>query len=563
MRMEFVLPLSASSREASSRTSRARWPTASRWAGACGTRPSASASRSSSRARSTACSTCCGAGAAASSRATSRSWSRTTRTRARTSRASASRSSTCRSRRRPSPRRRSGCSSCSCGNCELVVLARYMQIVSGDFLERLGVPVINIHHSFLPAFVGAGPYERAKERGVKLIGATAHYVTEELDAGPIIEQDVIRVTHRDGVETMERLGADIERTVLARAVERHLEDRVLVDREHDGRLLGHFDAGAACALATRRPRASPRGRRCGPSGWCPRSPAAAVAAASASRVPVTASPRTAGAAAAAARAPSSAVSAASSAISAGVWLASVSAAASRPARSGSRRWRRRPRGRARKSELLLRQREGPLADALRTVALGAQTRRCPPTSRPAPRPARSRAPRTDTTAGGRGGGRQVVQERPQAVWSPGPVTAAMVERAHAVGATGGRASTEDGFLIVEEGSSPMPAVEVLRERFDALFAGEYRDRHRAGRGELEGGPRPRGPDAPDLRRLARDDRSRAQVLSEQTGRLAAAARWATAARGCSRTTASGSRPARSRSGCTRTARTPTTSCRRR
>jgi formyltetrahydrofolate deformylase len=114
------------------------------------------------------------------------------------------------------------------GNCELVVLARYMQIVSGDFLERLGVPVINIHHSFLPAFAGAGPYERAKDRGVKLIGATAHYVTEELDAGPIIEQDVVRVSHQDSVETMKQLGADAERTVLARAVERHLEDRVLV-----------------------------------------------------------------------------------------------------------------------------------------------------------------------------------------------------------------------------------------------------------------------------------------------------------------------------------------------
>jgi formyltetrahydrofolate deformylase len=114
------------------------------------------------------------------------------------------------------------------GNCDLVVLARYMQIVSGQFLERLGAPVINIHHSFLPAFAGAGPYERAKERGVKLIGATAHYVTEELDAGPIIEQDVIRVTHQDGIETMKQLGADIERAVLARAVERHLQDRVLV-----------------------------------------------------------------------------------------------------------------------------------------------------------------------------------------------------------------------------------------------------------------------------------------------------------------------------------------------
>ena len=110
---------------------------------------------------------------------------------------------------------------------DLVVLARYMQIVSGDFLDRLGTPVINIHHSFLPAFAGAGPYERAKARGVKLIGATAHYVTEELDAGPIIEQDVIRVSHRDDVGAMARRGADIERAVLARAVQWHCQDRVL------------------------------------------------------------------------------------------------------------------------------------------------------------------------------------------------------------------------------------------------------------------------------------------------------------------------------------------------
>jgi formyltetrahydrofolate deformylase len=114
------------------------------------------------------------------------------------------------------------------GRADLIVLARYMQILSGDFLEKVGVPVINIHHSFLPAFAGAGPYEAAKERGVKLIGATAHYVTEELDAGPIIEQDVIRITHRDDARTMIRLGADIERVVLARAVQCHCEDRVLV-----------------------------------------------------------------------------------------------------------------------------------------------------------------------------------------------------------------------------------------------------------------------------------------------------------------------------------------------
>ncbi len=113
------------------------------------------------------------------------------------------------------------------GRCDLVVLARYMQIVSGEFLERVNVPLINIHHSFLPAFAGAKPYLQAKQRGVKLIGATAHYVTEELDAGPIIEQDVIRVTHDEDVETLTRLGADIERTVLARAVRWHCEDRVL------------------------------------------------------------------------------------------------------------------------------------------------------------------------------------------------------------------------------------------------------------------------------------------------------------------------------------------------
>jgi formyltetrahydrofolate deformylase len=114
------------------------------------------------------------------------------------------------------------------GNVDLVVLARYMQILSGDFLAQVGVPVINIHHSFLPAFAGAGPYRRAKERGVKLIGATAHYVTEDLDEGPIIEQDVIRVSHRDDVQSLIRLGADIERTVLARAVRWHSEDRILV-----------------------------------------------------------------------------------------------------------------------------------------------------------------------------------------------------------------------------------------------------------------------------------------------------------------------------------------------
>jgi formyltetrahydrofolate deformylase len=112
---------------------------------------------------------------------------------------------------------------------ELVVLARYMQILSGDFLARVAAPVINIHHSFLPAFAGADPYERARERGVKLIGATAHYVTEELDAGPIIEQDVMRVDHRQSTAELERTGRDVERIVLARAVAAHLDDRVIVD----------------------------------------------------------------------------------------------------------------------------------------------------------------------------------------------------------------------------------------------------------------------------------------------------------------------------------------------
>jgi len=115
---------------------------------------------------------------------------------------------------------------------DVVILARYMQILSGGFLDRVGVPLINIHHSFLPAFAGADPYRRAEQRGVKIIGATAHYVTEELDAGPIIHQDVARVSHRDGVPELERLGADIERAVLARAVKLHLDDRVLV---HEGK----------------------------------------------------------------------------------------------------------------------------------------------------------------------------------------------------------------------------------------------------------------------------------------------------------------------------------------
>jgi formyltetrahydrofolate deformylase len=114
------------------------------------------------------------------------------------------------------------------GEFDLIVLARYMQILSGEFLSGVGAPIINIHHSFLPAFAGADPYARARERGVKLIGATAHYVTEELDAGPIIEQDIARVTHRESIEALTRIGRDIERVVLSRAVQWHLEDRVLV-----------------------------------------------------------------------------------------------------------------------------------------------------------------------------------------------------------------------------------------------------------------------------------------------------------------------------------------------
>jgi formyltetrahydrofolate deformylase len=111
---------------------------------------------------------------------------------------------------------------------ELVVMARYMQILSADFLACVGCPVINIHHSFLPAFIGANPYRQAYERGVKIIGATAHYATQDLDEGPIIEQDVIRIGHRDTVEDLVRKGRDLEEVVLARAVRRHIERRVLV-----------------------------------------------------------------------------------------------------------------------------------------------------------------------------------------------------------------------------------------------------------------------------------------------------------------------------------------------
>ena len=115
------------------------------------------------------------------------------------------------------------------GRADLLVLARYMQVLSGDFLERLSMPAINIHHSFLPAFAGANPYRQARERGVKLIGATAHYVTAQLDDGPIIDQDIVRVDHRQSAKDLERVGRDVERLVLARAVALHLDDRVIVD----------------------------------------------------------------------------------------------------------------------------------------------------------------------------------------------------------------------------------------------------------------------------------------------------------------------------------------------
>ena len=110
---------------------------------------------------------------------------------------------------------------------ELVILARYMQVLSSDFLNRVGCPVINIHHSFLPSFAGAKPYHQAYQRGVKLIGATAHYVTEDLDEGPIIEQDVTRVSHRHGPAELIEKGRDLEKLVLSRAVRRHLQNRVL------------------------------------------------------------------------------------------------------------------------------------------------------------------------------------------------------------------------------------------------------------------------------------------------------------------------------------------------
>jgi formyltetrahydrofolate deformylase len=111
---------------------------------------------------------------------------------------------------------------------DVIVLARYMQILTPEFVKEYKNKIINIHHSFLPAFVGAQPYERAFHRGVKMIGATSHYVTDDLDEGPIIEQDIGRVDHRDDSEAMKKIGQEIERSVLARAVKWHLDDRIIV-----------------------------------------------------------------------------------------------------------------------------------------------------------------------------------------------------------------------------------------------------------------------------------------------------------------------------------------------
>jgi len=114
-------------------------------------------------------------------------------------------------------------------NIDLVVLARYMQVLTKSFVDHYPNQIINIHHSFLPAFMGGNPYKQAYERGVKIIGATSHYVTEDLDEGPIIDQDIIRISHRDSVNELVRKGRDLERIVLARAVNHHAEHRILVN----------------------------------------------------------------------------------------------------------------------------------------------------------------------------------------------------------------------------------------------------------------------------------------------------------------------------------------------
>lgn len=112
-------------------------------------------------------------------------------------------------------------------NVDFIVLARYMQVISEQMIEEYPNRIINIHHSFLPAFVGAKPYHQAFERGVKIIGATSHYVTNELDAGPIIEQDVVRITHKDTPQDLVNKGKDLEKIVLSRAVQKHIERKVL------------------------------------------------------------------------------------------------------------------------------------------------------------------------------------------------------------------------------------------------------------------------------------------------------------------------------------------------
>ena len=118
---------------------------------------------------------------------------------------------------------------CRGAGADLIVLARYMQILPAEFTRRWPGRIINIHHSFLPSFIGARPYHQAFARGVKLIGATSHYVTEDLDEGPIIEQDVVRIDHGDTEDDLVRYGRDIEKVVLARALKSHLEDRVLLN----------------------------------------------------------------------------------------------------------------------------------------------------------------------------------------------------------------------------------------------------------------------------------------------------------------------------------------------
>ena len=112
-------------------------------------------------------------------------------------------------------------------NVDFIVLARYMQVISEQMIEEYPNRIINIHHSFLPAFVGAKPYHQAFERGVKIIGATSHYVTNELDAGPIIEQDVVRITHKDTPQDLVNKGKDLEKIVLSRAVQKHIDRKVL------------------------------------------------------------------------------------------------------------------------------------------------------------------------------------------------------------------------------------------------------------------------------------------------------------------------------------------------